>query len=188
MQEKPIIFQPWKVRKILEWDKWPMEMHTRRLLRKQPADILPMLGDLAGKAWVTLDERKAVVEDQRGGMIRCRYGVPGDHLYVKENISVEIGATKSQIECGAFTYKADDLEGLWTKETGFRTIPSIHMFKWMARIWLKIVDVRAERLQDIDNHQAWKEGTEESFFNLLGLHYVEPQARHARWHRNGARG
>lgn len=36
--------------------------------------------------------------------------------------------------------------------------PSIHMPKKAARIWLKVTDVRVERIQDIDDEEAKKEG------------------------------
>ena len=36
--------------------------------------------------------------------------------------------------------------------------PSIHMPKEAARIWLKVTDVRVERLQEITEHEAEKEG------------------------------
>lgn len=36
--------------------------------------------------------------------------------------------------------------------------PSIHMPKRAARIWLKVTDVRVERLQNITSEEAWKEG------------------------------
>lgn len=36
--------------------------------------------------------------------------------------------------------------------------PSIHMPKEAARIWLKVTDVRVERLQEIDEDGAWNEG------------------------------
>lgn len=38
--------------------------------------------------------------------------------------------------------------------------PSIHMPKEAARIWLKVTDVRVERLQDITEDGAWQEGTD----------------------------
>ena len=36
--------------------------------------------------------------------------------------------------------------------------PSIHMPKWAARLWLEIVDIRAERLQDITEEDVGREG------------------------------
>ena len=36
--------------------------------------------------------------------------------------------------------------------------PSIHMPKEAARIWLKVTDVRVERLQEINDKEAKKEG------------------------------
>ena len=36
--------------------------------------------------------------------------------------------------------------------------PSIHMPKEAARIWLKVTDVRVERLQEIDEDGVWDEG------------------------------
>lgn len=72
---------------------------------------------------------------------------PGDILYVRETWNV----------CGnGYRYKAD-----WEKD-GIADItkwrPSIHMPKEAARIWLKVTDVRVERLQDIDCNGAMKEG------------------------------
>lgn len=59
-------------------------------------------------------------------------------------------------EYGCYCYKAsmDDGDtpsvGTWH--------PSIHMPKAAARIWLKVTDVRVERLQDIDGQEVLKEG------------------------------
>lgn len=40
--------------------------------------------------------------------------------------------------------------------------PSIHMPKEAARIWLKVTNVRVERLQEITQEEAEKEGATES--------------------------
>ncbi len=47
--------------------------------------------------------------------------------------------------------------------------PSIHMPKEAARIWLKVIDVRVERLQDITDEQAAKEGCDDYTSTALGF-------------------
>ncbi len=46
-------------------------------------------------------------------------------------------------------------------------IPSIHMPKQATRIWLKVTDVRVERLNEITNEQILKEGTSKDAINRL---------------------
>ena len=60
-----------------------------------------------------------------------------------------------------FWYKADkddeaDMDGL-----GGRWRPSIHMPKEAARIWLRVTDVRLQRLQDISSEDVDAEGCKE---------------------------
>lgn len=72
---------------------------------------------------------------------------PGDILYVRE--------TFIQIAAHTFWYKADGKS--WMLKD-LRWKPSIHMPKEAARIWLKVTDVRVERLQEIDEDGVWNEG------------------------------
>lgn len=46
--------------------------------------------------------------------------------------------------------------------------PSIHMPKEAARIWLKVTDVRVERLQDITPKGAESEGVGNLFYDDIG--------------------
>ena len=46
--------------------------------------------------------------------------------------------------------------------------PSIHMPKGAARIWLKVTDVRVERLQDITPKDAKNEGVGNLFYEDIG--------------------
>lgn len=74
---------------------------------------------------------------------------PGDILYVRE--------TWKKAPNGYYyyeTWQRDDIADV----TKWK--PSIHMPKEAARIWLKVTDVRVERLQDITEEQACMEGTD----------------------------
>lgn len=78
----------------------------------------------------------------------------GDILYVRETWA-------EGCEEGTYIYKADDkLAELPEFKKTSRLIyrPSIHMPKVAARIWLKVTDVRVERLQEITNKEAKQEG------------------------------
>lgn len=72
---------------------------------------------------------------------------PSDILYVRE--------TFIQAAAHTFWYKADDKSWM-SKDLLWK--PSIHMPKEAARIWLKVTDVRVERLQEMDKTDALKEG------------------------------
>lgn len=73
---------------------------------------------------------------------------PGDILYVRE--------TFVQPAAHIFWYKAD--KNSWLDSKNMRWKPSIHMPKEAARIFLKVTDVRVERLQDITEEQTEAEG------------------------------
>lgn len=74
---------------------------------------------------------------------------PGDILYIRETWSPVF------IRPRRYLYKVEckDVENLPIKWH-----PSIHMPKEATRIWLKVTDVRVERLQDITEVQAQAEG------------------------------
>jgi hypothetical protein len=59
-------------------------------------------------------------------------------------------------EHGCYYYKASMEENAFPSVDTYH--PSIHMKKEAARIWLKVTDVRVERLQDITEKQAKAEG------------------------------
>lgn len=73
---------------------------------------------------------------------------PGDLLYVRETWCK--GYLMNAKE--RYYYKADDNDFLCTWH------PSTNMPKQAARIWLKVTDVRVERLQEITDEQAKREG------------------------------
>ena len=93
---------------------------------------------------------------------------PGDILYVRETWQYlyELDGNEQVVEdTGKYYYAATDtiLFDTYVDENGVKHdhapwIPSIRMPKEAARIWLKVTDVRAERLQDITEEGAKKEG------------------------------
>ena len=91
-----------------------------------------------------------------GGIKRPPYQ-PGDILYVRETwCALPVNEAGHMRGHSIYYYRADgDLRpegwrGKWR--------PSIHMPKEAARIWLKVTDVRVERLQEIDEDGVWDEG------------------------------
>ena len=89
---------------------------------------------------------------------------PGDILYVRETVwqktghYLDVDGETKAVWCNEFKYVSTDEK----PETGWNYSwakrPSIHMPKEAARIWLKVTDVRVERLQEITEAGATKEG------------------------------
>ena len=83
---------------------------------------------------------------------KCPYGQPGDVLWVREKFETETD--------GHVKYYADNISV--EHNPAYRQLtkwkPSIHMPKTACRIWLQVVSVKAERLQDISEYDAIAEG------------------------------
>lgn len=75
---------------------------------------------------------------------------PGDILYVRET-----WCNLNTLSCPCYYYKASDNLPEWAFG-GWN--PSIHMPKEAARIWLKVNDVRVERLQNMTLDDFLSEG------------------------------
>lgn len=156
VKERPILFSGEMVRAILDGRK----TQTRRPLKApQPLDILPMLGDQEGRLWAALTERGETPDQNRGALIRCRYGLPGDRLYVREAHTVSNGGDVIYRAGYPENAKARGLENI-PPEGEIRWRPSIHMPRWASRLTLEIADVRVERAQDITEGDAVNEGIE----------------------------
>lgn len=130
----PILFNMKMVRAILDGRK----SCTRRIIKPQP------------QGYFEVSEEPLYIYDTDGkqGKITPPYQ-PGDILYVRE--------TWKQAPNGYYYYEdwqKDDIADV----TKWK--PSIHMPKEAARIWLKVTDVRVERLQDITGLSVQKEGIE----------------------------
>lgn len=87
----------------------------------------------------------------------CPYGVPGDLLWVREAWALTDQAG-DHITDARVVYRATDPD--WETMEGWKWRPSIFMPRWAARIWLRIVSRRLERLQQITGEDAYREGCE----------------------------
>ena len=137
----PILFNMEMVRSILDGRK----SCTRRIIKQQP------------QGYFEVSEEPLYIYDTDGkqGKITPPYQ-PGDILYVRE--------TWKQAPNGYYYYEdwqRSDIADI----TKWK--PSIHMPKEAARIWLKVTDVRAERLQEITAESALLEGTDK-YIHLNG--------------------
>ena len=134
---KPILFNTEMVKAILNGRKTV----TRRLIN----------WDIVNRCDMEKDGTLLCFEDEYGDHIRpeklCRYK-PGNILYVRE--------TWCELSSG-YEYKADG-ETIDHLGNVMKWHPSIHMPKEAARIFLKVTDVRVERLQNMDCEDAMKEG------------------------------
>lgn len=148
MAIKPILFNTEMVRAILDGRK----TCTRRILK----GAIPF--DEKAEYWNVLKK------GEWSGPICSEYFIkqcspykPGDILYVRETWSLRFDGEKC-------FYKADKNTSREEKclldYDDVRWQPSIHMPKEAARIWLKVMDVRVERLKDMTNNDALKEGAE----------------------------
>lgn len=146
MSIKPILFNTEMVRAILDGRK----TCTRRVIKPQPdGKCTYPLGFVADST-----EKKEMgcfgfgINEYGGSIqyVKPSYQ-PGDILYVRE--------TWKKVPNGYYYYEdwqRDDIADV----TKWK--PSIHMPKEAARIWLKVTDVKVERLQEITEVQAQAEG------------------------------
>ena len=145
MKERPILFSGPMVNAILDGRK----TQTRRILRKQPIDIMPMK---VPDEWVTLQTRNP----NRGRVVVCRYGVPGDRLWVRENLRHHPTGSPTRYAADGCPVMRDGESADWVFNE--RHVPSIHMPRWASRITLEITGVRVARVQDISEADARAEG------------------------------
>lgn len=138
MAIKPILFNTEMVRAVLDGRK----TCTRRVI-KLPKN---MSGRPVGKSG-------DIGFMYLGGIKRPPYQ-QGDILYVRETWGHPISLNSDK----QYVFRADEIAEIGFKNDSHIWHPSIHMPKEAARIWLKVTDVRAERLQDITEDGAKAEG------------------------------
>ncbi len=161
MKERPIIFQDWKIPKIMDGSA----TMTRRIVKPQP-DHFHKFSD-------------KILRPQNGDQeIKCPYGIPGDRLWVRETWGI---GDHGRLIDPCLNYRADGQQiplfyqgaTLWADAKGGHVVeefdllkvkkgwhPSIHMPRWASRITLEITNIRVERVQKITEEDAISEGVE----------------------------
>lgn len=140
---KPILFNTEMVRAILDGKKTV----TRRVIKDEVKDKQEI--NKNGKGEYELYDVTPRCGIPKGKIYKTPYQ-PGDILYVRE--------TFVQAAAHIFWYKSDKKS--WINNKNMPWKPSIHMPKEAARIFLKVTDVRVEKLQDITDEEAKREGSQ----------------------------
>lgn len=162
MAIKPILFNTEMVRAILDGRK----SCTRRLVKH---DVESVLNSPYHKAHPELEDKQIISK-----LCNPPYQL-GDIIYIRETwawcpcwdcgLDVEetgCGHEQEQKyngekkEHGCYIYRASCADNEYPSVDTWH--PSIHMPKEAARIWLKVTNVRVERLQEITDEQAKREG------------------------------
>ena len=167
MAIKPILFNTEMVRAILDGQK----TCTRRILKHNVESIL---NSPYHKKHPEVEERQIISK-----LCQPPYQ-PGDIMYVRETWQYlyELDGNEQIIEgTGKYYYAATDTipfdtyvdaSGVTHERVPWH--PSIHMPKEAARIWLKVKDVRAERLQEMKPVDVIKEGAYPDCWDCLNTY------------------
>ena len=184
MSIKPILFNTDMVRAILDGRKTV----TRRLIKPQPKSKLCYTfagshkkdigrwGYPSKTAHESWGEEYRLPDNIAKEDLGKRWNPPyhtDDILYVRETWQYlyELDGNEQIVECtGKYYYAATDtlpfdtyVDSAGVTHERVTWHPSIHMPKKAARIWLKVKDVRVERLQEITEEHAQKEGCRGTF-------------------------
>jgi hypothetical protein len=150
MAIKPILFNTEMVRAILDGRKDA----TRRIVKGFiPDDAVWGYTAFTPKGYISCRGTFADGYGEKFFKLPCE---SGDILYVRE--------TWKKAPNGYYYYEdwqRNDIADV----TKWK--PSIHMPKEAARIWLKVTDVRVERLQEITSEQICREGVEVEYPHVL---------------------
>lgn len=162
MKERPILFSTPMVQAILEGRK----TQTRRIVKQPDLIEMPDRFKYVGNSTEIDLPRPAIKYDERvyhnfqltnsnacDWILPCPYGKPGDRLWVRETYSPVYCPTLPE-EFSHYAYKADNdpLHSI------IKWKPSIFMPRSACRIFLDVVSVKVERLQDITDQDCFKEG------------------------------
>lgn len=185
MAIKPILFNTEMVRAILEGRKGA----TRRSVKGYiPDDAVWGYTAFTPKGYISC---RGTFADGYGGIFFKLPCEPGDILYVRETwqcwrahryeatADIRFRAGGDDVRLQFANGNTDSIDRLdydtfvhkWFSHNG-EWKPSLFMPKVAARIWLKVTDVRVERLQDMTDDDAEAEGCFDYTSTALGFFYV----------------
>ena len=152
MAIKPILFNTEMVRAIMDGRK----TCTRRICKDANECTMPDM------EFYNADKRTYAVHNfadkkhtEKLNIVERNCPIcPGDILYVRETWGYPISLNSDK----QYVFRADKIAESGFKNDSHIWHPSIHMPKKAARIWLKVTDVRVERLQEITENGAEAEG------------------------------
>jgi len=183
VKERPILFNAPMVRALLDGSK----TQTRRLATTPQAHTLDWFGGLASEAEADSETLGQIVTPQGlcvystdypeegSRTIKCRYGLPGDRLWVREtftDLTEDLGKRWERLNPQTRRYESGRDQFVWYRADGDQPDiggstklaepwkPSIFMPRAASRITLEITGVRVERLRDISEADAMAEGVE----------------------------
>jgi hypothetical protein len=154
MKHHGMIFNSEMVRAILDGRK----TQTRRTVKPQPPEGSRLWG--MPKVW---DDKRNLIFWREGD--RSNYGKPlqvevGDIIWVRETFrpisESDTGFTGIEFRAGGMP--DDDTKAGLLHDGTDRWRPSIHMPRWASRIDLEVTAVRVERVQEISEEDAKREG------------------------------
>lgn len=173
MKETGLMFKAPLVRAILSGQK----TQTRRAFSKHMEKLMRTAA-AAGEVSNFLDEGRLQPNDLGYVVDFCPLGKPGDRIYVRETF-VDLHGTGVEHRpdprgpLQRYVYAADCPPGSLgdhaRQDFGLKWTPCIHMPKAAARIWLEVTGVRVERLQQMSEADAVRDG---------GLHRLPATGRY----------
>jgi hypothetical protein len=154
MKSKPILFSTEMVQAILEGRK----TQTRRVIKNEVLQSMKNLrydgieedtdSENYKHHYVELVDEEGNPMEYYSSIGKCNYGEIGDIIWVRESFAKVEFENKPTV----YLYKANP------EHQSMRWKPSIHMPKEACRLFLKVTNVRVERLWDISEQDSKAEG------------------------------
>lgn len=171
MKQRPILFSTPMVQAILDGRK----TMTRRVIKSEPTEDVESGYTYLNQPYHVekLSFKMLDIHTWKYGILEfCPYGKPGDVLWVREQFKIIGTHVERDLSSGAIIEETPQYVFRGQKqphiEKLFKWKPSIHMPKSACRIFLEVVSVKVERLQDITKSDAIKEGVERLYAGGFG--------------------